>query len=941
MRTITVLPSVPVIICASNKTVQCGSGWTFDPPWASDNCCTNLTYGLLSSNGASVGSCVTIYAGVWQVTDCCSNSSVCTQWVTEVKSPPPIVTPGILLDYSTVPGSRISFAGGGFTFIGDTNGVQFEIDDVIGGSGDAYAFRGYISSAGPFAIGPITPAGLLETAPVTGSGILHITDGVHEFTGTVQWLDIATVGGGGVLNLTGQVNLTALTYAGASVDLRDLAASVTAQVDLTFQFIPARTLTQLKATGGLTDYSGTILGAPVQLTPPLISCATNKTVPCGMAWTFDPPTVSDNCCGSNVTVSIQSTVTNPFAPLTVTRTWLATDCCSNSVECSQTVMVLGNCPPCLTFSCPSNLAVSCQGANGAVVSYPVWATNNCGAHEIGIICVPPSGSTFLPGMTSVNCTISSSNETWQCSFTVIVDSQQVPPLHIVPFTPGKFKVWWQRPCTDVILEGSSSLGPDRVWSPVPEPVQSLGDEDFVIVSSTLGGPAMFFRLRRAAAGDVMLASDAIAVAAAAGVSSNALAEVAQANNLTLLRGLPGNVFLYSLPQRTERAALKTLLEAIRQQAPQLINQAGLVANPLGAELPLIVTDEFIAQFHQNVDRATIDALNATHSVQVVFENPFYKNHFLVRATAASTGDAMELSRRYAQSALVEYAEPNYILFGQDRAHIPNDVLFANQWHLHNTGQGGGTVDADIDAPEAWDITTGSPAVVIAAIDTGFDVTHPDLVPNLWVNSSEIPGNGRDDDGNDLVDDVNGWNFADNNSLLAGGAHGTSVAGCAAARGDNLLGVSGSCPNCHLMLIRHGGVSTPGDALWATTTMKEAQAFDYARLKGAHIITCSFGYPARTPLAQLMTIVTAINRAATLGRAGLAGRLPLGLGERGQVAIDLSLRARRGGCQRAEIGEAVNGAGGAGGQGSGDGVPLGAGVKGGGVKLGQGRGGAVH
>ena len=86
---------------------------------------------------------------------------------------------------------------------------------------------------------------------------------------------------------------------------------------------------------------------------------------------------------------------------------------------------------------------------------------------------------------------------------------------------------------------------------------------------------------------------------------------------------------------------------------------------------------------------------------------------------------------------------------------------------------------------------GNPDLVIAVLDNGFDVAHPDLIPNLWTNPGEVAGDGVDNDGNGLIDDINGWDFTDNNNGLAGGSHGTSVAGCVGARGDNALGVSGT------------------------------------------------------------------------------------------------------------------------------------------------------
>jgi subtilisin family serine protease len=139
-------------------------------------------------------------------------------------------------------------------------------------------------------------------------------------------------------------------------------------------------------------------------------------------------------------------------------------------------------------------------------------------------------------------------------------------------------------------------------------------------------------------------------------------------------------------------------------------------------------------------------------------------------------------------ASVGYFEPNLIRSVQV---IPNDSNFSQLWGMHNTGQSGGTVDADIDAPEAWDLSKGSTATVVAIIDTGIDLAHPDLVANLWTNPGEIPGNSIDDDGNGFVDDVHGYDFINNDaSPLDDHGHGTHVAGTVGASGNNNTGVAG-------------------------------------------------------------------------------------------------------------------------------------------------------
>ncbi|CAA9406185.1 MAG: Serine protease, subtilase family [uncultured Rubrobacteraceae bacterium] len=154
-------------------------------------------------------------------------------------------------------------------------------------------------------------------------------------------------------------------------------------------------------------------------------------------------------------------------------------------------------------------------------------------------------------------------------------------------------------------------------------------------------------------------------------------------------------------------------------------------------------------------------------------------------------------RQYEDSPDVAYAEPNFKL---QPTEVPNDPRFGELWGLDNTGQTGGTVDADVDAPEVWGTTKGSPEIVVAVIDEGIDVNHPDLRENVWINQEEASGIvGRDDDGNGYVDDVNGWDFANNDSTVydpdplnggKGDEHGTHVAGTIAAVGNNGVGITG-------------------------------------------------------------------------------------------------------------------------------------------------------
>jgi subtilisin family serine protease len=138
---------------------------------------------------------------------------------------------------------------------------------------------------------------------------------------------------------------------------------------------------------------------------------------------------------------------------------------------------------------------------------------------------------------------------------------------------------------------------------------------------------------------------------------------------------------------------------------------------------------------------------------------------------------------------VLYAEPDYIVHSDEV--VPNDPMFSQMWAMKNTGQNGGTVDADINATDAWTITTGSNSVIVGTIDTGVDYTQPDLAANMFTNPSDCTQNGIDDDGNGYVDDCHGWNGAYSDGYMYDDVgHGTHVAGTIGASGNNALGVVG-------------------------------------------------------------------------------------------------------------------------------------------------------
>ncbi|MFN8606479.1 MAG: S8 family peptidase [Vulcanimicrobiota bacterium] len=202
-------------------------------------------------------------------------------------------------------------------------------------------------------------------------------------------------------------------------------------------------------------------------------------------------------------------------------------------------------------------------------------------------------------------------------------------------------------------------------------------------------------------------------------------------------------------------------------------------------------------------------------------------------------DTKAMQRLMSLDARVEYAELNYRYFLDEQApaqqNIPND-LQPSLWGLNNTGQNGGKPDADIDAPEAWAIHTGRhDAPVIALIDTGVDYNHPDLKDNLWTNPGEIPGNGIDDDGNGVVDDVHGYNaFENSGDPMDGHSHGTHCAGTIAGVGNNGQGVVGVNQHANLMAVKifNNSGSTNAAAI--------VRGINYATRMGARLTSNSWG-----------------------------------------------------------------------------------------------------
>ena len=206
---------------------------------------------------------------------------------------------------------------------------------------------------------------------------------------------------------------------------------------------------------------------------------------------------------------------------------------------------------------------------------------------------------------------------------------------------------------------------------------------------------------------------------------------------------------------------------------------------------------------------------------------------------------------------VELVEPNYLRYVS--VVTPNDTSFPSQWSLQNTGQNAGTSGADVQFLQAWAMARRTTSeVVVAVVDTGMDITHPDLAANVWTNPAEIPGNLIDDDNNGYVDDVHGYDVLNNTaSVVDSGSHGTHVAGTIAAVGRNSLGVIGLQYRAKVVPVK---VSSDGSNI---PTSAVISAFNYVlKLKqaGANLVAINASFASSTNSNSEVAAITALRDA---------------------------------------------------------------------------------
>lgn len=252
--------------------------------------------------------------------------------------------------------------------------------------------------------------------------------------------------------------------------------------------------------------------------------------------------------------------------------------------------------------------------------------------------------------------------------------------------------------------------------------------------------------------------------------------------------------------------------------------------------PAFVQGELLIKFRSGASGAQVGRMLRAVGAKIVHRYNIAPIHLI----SLPEGTVQQAKSWLSGRRLVEYVEFNHLRYIDA---IPNDPQTPTMWGLDNRGQTGGTVDADIDAPEAWDITTGDSSLVIAVIDSGTDLTHEDLAPNLWTNPGEIPGNGIDDDGNGYIDDVFGWDFSRNDNdptddEAACGGHGSHTAGTIGAAGNNGVGITGINWTVKIMSLK--AARTQLGIFCSLADSATLQAIEYAAANGAMLSNNSYG-----------------------------------------------------------------------------------------------------
>jgi subtilisin family serine protease len=269
--------------------------------------------------------------------------------------------------------------------------------------------------------------------------------------------------------------------------------------------------------------------------------------------------------------------------------------------------------------------------------------------------------------------------------------------------------------------------------------------------------------------------------------------------------------------------------------------------------PVFATRDLLVGFERSTSAEDAESVLATLPGFSIEEREFgrMERAYKLRSHSHDARDVLAAARELARRDDVLFAEPDMIFTGRGDS-IPNDPLFPQCWGLHNVGQSGGTWDVDVDAPEAWDRTMGTPWTLIVVIDSGVDLAHPDL----W--ATMIPGADVTSDGPGSGAPINPF---DN--------HGTLVAGCAIATSNNGIGLSGIAPGCRAAPAR-AFITVLNDGTWTTQTSWTIDSLAFAEAIGARVTNNSnvYGFSSQViDQKYLQTWNAGIVHFACAGNAG--------------------------------------------------------------------------
>ena len=319
-----------------------------------------------------------------------------------------------------------------------------------------------------------------------------------------------------------------------------------------------------------------------------------------------------------------------------------------------------------------------------------------------------------------------------------------------------------------------------------------------------------------------------------------------------------------VPELSEDVVGGELLVRFDPRVSDILDKAGLTRSGLNSSMTrsgVLSVDEILDLVDgyqiervfpvdlRTEDRARKEGLHLWYVVRFSNEHP-------VDEVAADLAKLGEVSKVEYNRTLKRATEKKAVPLTKEklqelapRAGVFNDPLLSDQWHIVNDGNLRPTKfvkGADVNVEKAWELTTGDPSIIVAVLDEGVDVAHPDLKASMWVNEGEIWKSHEDNDGNGYAGDVHGYNFVRKHGVISTDdlydtGHGSHVAGVIAAVNNNGIGISS---------IAGGNASQPGvkimscqifSGMYAGTVLEEVRAIKYAADNGAVILQCSWGY----------------------------------------------------------------------------------------------------